>query len=63
MLGGNHHGVKNDHCHRACSFHHRRADLSESQKPEEVTSLGRPCGAAPFTYPKKKGVFADERTI
>ena len=29
-------------------------DFPESQKPEEVTSQGRPCGAAPFTYQKRK---------
>ena len=33
----------------------------ESQKPEEVTSQGRPCGP-PFTYQKERS-FADERTI
>ena len=43
-----------DHCHCAGGIHHRRPDFPESQKPEEVTSQGRPCGAAPFTYQKRK---------
>ena len=41
-------------CHCAGGIHHRRPDFPESQKPEEVTSQGRPCGAAPFTYQKRK---------
>ena len=32
-------------------------DFPENQKPEEVTSQGRPCGGRPFYIPKKKGAL------
>ena len=37
-------------------------NFPESQKPEEVTSQGRPCGP-PLLHTKKERSFADERTI
>ena len=63
MLGGIDYGIKNDHCHRACGIHHRRPDFPESQKPEEVTSQGWPCGAAPFTYPKGNPEYIKEDSL